>query len=792
MSRLGVSQIKDYVQSLPKNTIITRKLIQDFIDANNIDVNFANLFAKDKKSYIGNFIKDKSITVDSSYAASVGDTKKYKKAKDIINNPKLKKEFIKYGNQKGISIKDIRKKFNIGAEEFYEGGLRELFDKNFQVEAVSKIKNKTISNVNKLINNKKAFSFLKKGEIVPDEILTKLKIDPSAAATATVRIAQILNGNKFNVDAFKKIRTNTQASDKLFETMNKFAFGNPYRSKLYKTSLELIDQQLGNEKGTFESLKNAAKYILQKNKLKGFDINEIAGVTGTAKTGAGEFSQFIDIMDSNLNQKQMASFQSAFSQARKNIMNNPNSFEFESNRINKLASRFEKEYGVKLPRIRNLADVEKFYSPERLKELSNQGLNIKKASEKLGYTIEMPKGAITATEFVEQGSKGKTFLNNFIKKVKSVPGGCRAVVTRALGGPLDTCEAIIKSDPEKAAVKLNNAITATKGPLKDLKQDSQKLIRLFRGESFPQRNTEGMKSLAKNFDTSLDAIKKQSLSGQWFTPNQQHSLSYLSAPGRMKYVDVTPAELESFNRYKDRVNKTNLKYSARPMKQNVTTSPHHQIIPRYKLKEMEKAGRLKTAYDLNPLKNRNIGEMLVKPTAGVLEYNVDLGAFVDSRYPTQKVSDLQIKNWAAENPINVKAGTEDALKPIKGNLLKTVGKSLAYVGAPLPTALIDSYFVGKQISEDRPAAEIAKDPLNWLGLATMSTLSEISGVSKPGKMNAALRLGMSPGLIRGVSRFAGIPGLAISTALTAYDQYNKYKNEEGLIYNLFNDKAKAV
>jgi hypothetical protein len=51
---------------------------------------------------------------------------------------------------------------------------------------------------------------------------------------------------------------------------------------------------------------------------------------------------------------------------------------------------------------------------------------------------------------------------------------------------------------------------------------------------------------------------------------------------------------------------------------------------------------------------------------------------------------------------------------------------------------------------------------------------------------------MNPGLIRGISRFAGIPGLAISTALTAYDQYDKYKNEEGLIYNLFNDKAKAV
>ena len=182
----------------------------------------------------------------------------------------------------------------------------------------------------------------------------------------------------------------------------------------------------------------------------------------------------------------------------------------------------------------------------------------------------------------------------------------------------------------------------------------------------------------------------------------------------------------------------------------------------------------------------------VEVPKGTLRYDSVVGGFVDPQFPTQVINNAQIKAWATENPMPVRAGTEDALKPIKGNLLKTVGKSLAYVGAPLPTALIDSYFVGKQISEDRSAAEIAKDPLNWLGLATMSTLSNISGVTKPGKVNAALRLGMSPGLIRGVSRFAGIPGLAISTALTAYDQYNKYKNEEGLIYNLFNDKAKAV
>ena len=124
-----------------------------------------------------------------------------------------------------------------------------------------------------LLNDKEASSFLKKGQVVPDEILTKLKIAPSEAATATVRIGQIYGGNKFDEKAFKNIRTNVKASDNLFNTMNKFAFGNPYRSKLYNASLELIDEQLGNEKGTFASLKKKASYILKKNKIKGFDIN---------------------------------------------------------------------------------------------------------------------------------------------------------------------------------------------------------------------------------------------------------------------------------------------------------------------------------------------------------------------------------------------------------------------------------------------------------------------------------------------------------------------------------------
>ena len=344
-------------------------------------------------------------------------------------------------------------------------------------------------------------------------------------------------------------------------------------------------------------------------------------------------------------------------------------------------------------------------------------------------------------------------------------------------------------------IKLENRIECSRGCfIKTVKEEPQKLIRLFRGESFPQRNIQGFKDKAKFFKTTIPEIKKDTLSGQWFTPNQAHASSYLSRPGRMKYVDVTPQELESFNRYKDKVNRRPVKYSVKKMQgladpptHGLTTSEFHQVIPRYKLKQMEEAGRLKTKYDLNPFGKRTIDSELVKPAKGVLEYDSVLGGFVDSANPDELVGQNQLKAWAEDNPIKVEAGTE--LPKANKSVLKTVGRTLAHIGAPLPTALIDSYFINKQMDEGKSTAEIAKDPLNWLGLATMEPLTKMAGANAPGGLNAVLRLGLNPATIRGITRFAGLPGLAISTAMTAYDQYKKYQNEEGFVYNLFNKEG---
>ena len=272
--------------------------------------------------------------------------------------------------------------------------------------------------------------------------------------------------------------------------------------------------------------------------------------------------------------------------------------------------------------------------------------------------------------------KNVNLIDELVNDVKSIRGGCTAVVTKALGGPIDTCEAIIRANPKAAAIKLNNAITATKGPLKKLKDKSIKIANLIDTEQI----------------TTADKLPR---------------------PDDAKLADT----------FKE----TNLRW------------------------------------------------------------NNDIGAFVT---PDEDIaSQADLKKYAADNPMEVKAGEEPVKAATNKSVLANVGKAMARVGAPLPVAAIDAYFIGQQVKEGKGTAEIASNPLNWLGLATMEPLAKASGIAEGGALNKALRLGLNPATIRGITRFAGLPGLAVSTAMTAYDQYQKYKDGEGFIFNLLNQKG---
>jgi hypothetical protein len=120
--------------------------------------------------------------------------------------------------------------------------------------------------------------------------------------------------------------------------------------------------------------------------------------------------------------------------------------------------------------------------------------------------------------------------------------------------------------------------------------------------------------------------------------------------------------------------------------------------------------------------------------------------------------------------------------------LGPVGKALSGFATPLGVAAITPLNVASQVYQGDSVEDIVTDPLNYLGPAFAGSLTKeaTAGMPKGGMLNKALRLGMSPAGVRGISKFFGLPGLALSLGYEGYDQYKKYTEGRGFVYNLLN------
>lgn len=203
--------------------------------------------------------------------------------------------------------------------------------------------------------------------------------------------------------------------------------------------------------------------------------------------------------------------------------------------------------------------------------------------------------------------------------------------------------------------------------------------------------------------------------------------------------------------------------------------------------------------------------------------------FVKQDDPNVKASQSDVLYWIADNEIpeevaevgkmvgqvgamlggaTVALGLPDVKKTIeerkaigKSPITGTLAKGFYRLGSPLATAA----FTAPQIlDEETTTKDIVTDPFNYLGLATMETLGTKAGTiaapatarapgilgfaknlgslknvgeAVPGKLSAALRLGLSPKVIAGASRFLGIPGLIASSAYSLYDYLSNKESE---------------
>ena len=320
-------------------------------------------------------------------------------------------------------IDEILKPVKIGDTFYFKNpSKRDLKNFNRLADKTGRLNSKTADLMIKF-DAKYGEKFFSKGEVpLLEDVINDIKykgkkITPSTAGKVTTRLAQWYGGQDFKNPQLEDLKRNKVTSNRMFKVIEKSPFGNPYREGLYQIAMQTIDAKLGNKQGTFDSFKTQAKNILKENKIPiynprqgkaafGFNVNELAGVTGSAKSKAAEFSQFVDIMEGNLNTKTLAAFQSKLSVARakieaaKGTKNYKDVLSKQSKIVNEWAQRLEKTHEIKLPRLRD-PDAAKYFSTKRIRELEMQGLDIVKAAERAGYTIEMPKGAATIKEFVE-------------------------------------------------------------------------------------------------------------------------------------------------------------------------------------------------------------------------------------------------------------------------------------------------------------------------------------------------------------------------------------------------------
>ena len=219
-----------------------------------------------------------------------------------------------------------------------------------------------------------------------------------------------------------------------------------------------------------------------------------------------------------------------------------------------------------------------------------------------------------------------------------------------------------------------------------------------------------------------------------------------------------------------------------------------------------------------------------KPEVGTpIKYDSNVGAIVNEN-TDQPATQNQILTYIKDNPLKVTAGASlpfaaeeipGAYKAARdlgrGKVRSALGISgalkpvLTTIGTPALTGLFEAATTTKRLEEGETATEILTDPLGpALGLTFMEPFSKRAGVirdapkrtiaqglrnyfnlsdvgrARPGATSAFLRLGMSPRMIAGASRFLGLPGLLLGAGLSGYDAYKNYQNQEGFLYNLLN------
>ena len=146
----------------------------------------------------------------------------------------------------------------------------------------------------------------------------------------------------------------------------------------------------------------------------------------------------------------------------------------------------------------------------------------------------------------------------------------------------------------------------------------------------------------------------------------------------------------------------------------------------------------------------------------------------------------QAEQWVKDNipqGVRLKAKYEAEIIRRFKTALKTLGRGLATLGTPAGLLATEPLFIAGQIQQGDSLTDIATNPANYLGAAFAGPVTEFATKGLSPTIAKTMRLGISPSVLKTVSRRFGLPGLALSAGISGYELFDDYRNQRGMFSN---------
>ena len=276
---------------------------------------------------------------------------------------------------------------------------------------------------------------------------------PAQAARAMSQLARVYGGTEFQND-FGNIKADKATSKFIVKEFGEYNLLHPWRRGVYVAALDDIKDAIGDEAGDLKKFKNRFDQFLLKKYpgTRTFDLNEVFSVTASARNKSYPYAYFVDVIDSNLNQVDLAAFHGNMSLAEERLSDNIKKYRRTGNikfynKAKEIADKFnnqtrksflntikknypgesfnltELKIGKPNQVLDNINFAGDFYKENKLKKWKNLGIDIGDHTAKAGYikTGADKKGVLAIQELFTSDykvdpSKVDDFVKNISKK----------------------------------------------------------------------------------------------------------------------------------------------------------------------------------------------------------------------------------------------------------------------------------------------------------------------------------------------------------------------------------------